>query len=741
MTEHIPERENLIFMHDGAMIGLYTLLAISLAIMIWGFWQRIKVYRMGRKAENLPSVWTGFKDLLSLAVGQSKTRSKPLAGPAHSAIFYGFIMLLIGTTLVAIDMDITRPIFGFALLSGQFYLWFELFLDVFGVLFIAGILVMAWRRTFIRPRSLKTRTTDKYALWIFGIIGVTGYMLTALRIHIEPNPFVQWNAVSYQLAPFWAIVGIPTGAANSGVHFYWGVWWFHALLVFVFIALIPFTKLVHIFTTTANVATQTQRPAPGKLHTPFDLMAMVEKGEFEFEMGIEKPSDLTWKQLMMVDSCTNCGRCEDECPATAAGRPLSPRVLIQDLNHAAFAGAPVPPAFGREASTGPGAMGQEAWSEYETACKKDRGDGKPVGHQPILGNVVNEETLWACTTCRACEQACPVQIEHVGLITDMRRQLTQEGRVKKNQREMLEKSATAKNPWGLPASERMDWAKGLEKVGIKVHELSDVGSAKELDVVFWVGCSGASDPRNRSITQAMAKILAASGISWAVLGREESCSGDPARRIGEEGRYQELAQENIQKFKQYDIQKVVTTCPHCFNTLKNEYPDLGWEGAEVMHHTEYIERLLSQGKIRPEKDTGIGELAYHDSCYIGRHNGIYDAPRKVLEQLPGVKLKEPKKTREKGRCCGAGGANMWYEVEEADRMSNIRMRELADTGAETVASNCPFCMTMFEDAKTNVNENLKTQDLAELVAMSLSVEEAQNGSNPAGPAKETDDKE
>jgi Fe-S oxidoreductase len=350
-----------------------------------------------------------------------------------------------------------------------------------------------------------------------------------------------------------------------------------------------------------------------------------------------------------------------------------------------------------------------------------------VGHQPILGTVVNEDTLWACTTCGACEEACPVQIEHVGLIVDMRRQLTLEGRVKKTQREMIEKTATAKNPWGMPASERMEWAKGLEKIGIKVHELSSIGSAKDLDVVFWVGCSGATDPRNRSITQAMAKILDAARLKWAVLGREESCTGDPVRRIGEEGRYQELVHENIAKFQQYEVKRVVTTCPHCFNTLKNEYPDFGWKDAKVMHHTQFIEELLAAGKIKPQVDIGLGEVAYHDSCYIGRHNGIYDAPRKVLSMLPGVTVKEPARTGRFGRCCGAGGANLWYEVEEKDRMSNIRVRELADTGAKTIASNCPFCMTMFEDAKANVSPDLKTQDLAELVAMSLAMQKMRNG--------------
>jgi nitrate reductase gamma subunit len=347
MTDHaVPERENLIFMHDGAMVGLYILFAISLIIMAWGFWQRVRIYRTGRAAKNLPNVGRGFKDLMVLALAQSKTRAKPFAGPMHSLIFYGFLVLFIGTLLVAIDMDIAKPL-GFKFLQGWFYLYFELFLDVFGVAFILGILVAAYRRTFIRPNALKTRLTDKYALWIFGIIGITGYMLTALRIHIQPNEWVRWNIVSYNISPFYGLLNVPTGAENAGVHLYWGIWWFHALLVFLFIALIPFTKLVHIFTSSANVATQTQRPARGRLSKPFDLMELVEKGEFEFEMGIAKPADMSWKQILMSDACTNCGRCEENCPATAAGRPLSPRVLMQDLNHAAFSGAPVPPAFGR----------------------------------------------------------------------------------------------------------------------------------------------------------------------------------------------------------------------------------------------------------------------------------------------------------------------------------------------------------------------------------------------------------
>lgn len=730
MTSHEPARENLIFLPEPTltMIVLYILFAVSLGVMLWGFWQRYQVYKMGRKHGHMPHWKTSLKDVMALVLGQSRTRRKKLAGPMHSAIFYGFIALFIGTILVGIDQDIAVPL-GYKLLDGAFYLWYEVTLDVFGAFFIAGVLVAAYRRTFIKPKALKTRTTDKYALWIFGIIGITGYLIEALRLYLKPVEWGPWSVVGWTMRPMYGAFNVDPSPYGGGEHLYFGLWWFHAVLVFVFIAMIPFTKLVHIFTATANAATRTQKVAPGRLSKPFDLMELVEKGEFEFEMGAGKPADFTWKQLLMVDSCTNCGRCEEVCPATAAGRPLSPRVLVQDINHAAFAGRNVPPAFGREASEGPGAMGEEAWLEYETSCRQDRGDGKPLGHAPILDKVVNADTLWACTTCRACEEACPVVIEHVGLIVDMRRQLMMEGKAKKHQRETIEKMATAKNPWGLPSSDRMQWTKGLESVGVKVHELSELGNADELDVVFWVGCSGASDPRNMRISQAMARILDHAGLKWAVLGKEETCNGDPARRMGEEGRFQELAFENIAKFDAYNIKRVVTICPHCFNTLKNEYPDLGWKDATVEHHTVFIDRLIREGRIKPEVDVGVGTVAYHDSCYIGRHNGIFEEPRRVLNSLPGLKVVEvPEWNAEKGRCCGAGGANMFYEVPEQDRMSNIRLRELNEQKADGVASNCPFCMTMFEDAKANVNPDTKLNDIAELVAASL----PPKGAEPAG---------
>lgn len=713
-----PARENLILMPEYTMWIVYALLVVTLAIMAWGFWERIKVYRSGRKAGDLPDWKTGLKDFMRLIVLQSKTRAKRFAGPMHSAIFYGFVALLIGTTLVAIDMDITTTLFDYKFLKGEFYLWYELTLDIFGVAFMVGLLAAAWRRTFVKPKSLNTRPTDRYALWTLGIIGLTGFLIEGLRLHLRPVPWGEWSYVGTQFAKVYAAMGVGTGYQSE--HLYIGIWWFHTVLVFAFLALIPFTKLVHIFTVMGNAATMTQRPAPGRMNKPFDLMELVEKGEFEFEMGAGKPADFSWKQLVMADACTNCGRCEDVCPATAAGRPLSPRVLVQDINKASFAGSPAPPAFGRGATEGPGSVGDEAWLEYETACRKDRGDGKPVGHQPILGTVVQEDTLWACTSCRACEEVCPVVVEHVGMIFDMRRQLTQEGRVKKHQRQMIESVASAKNPWGLPAGDRMDWAKGMEEIGVKVHQVSELGGAKDLDVVFWVGCSGASDPRNQKITRAFAKVLDHAGLQWAVMGKEESCTGDPVRRLGEEGRFQELAFENVAKFDAYDIKKVVTTCPHCFNTLKNEYPDFGWKDAEVMHHTEFIERLMNEGRIKPEKELDIGTIAYHDSCYIGRHNRIFDAPRNVMSKLPGLNVVEVEGASGRtGRCCGAGGANLWYEVDEKDRMSNIRLRELTGTGASAVASNCPFCMTMFEDAKNNVGTEAAMKDLAELVADTL----------------------
>lgn len=708
----MPARENLILMPSWTIWALYALTVVAFGIMAWGLWHRVRVYRMGRRAGRTAHWTVGLRRFAAQVLGQRRTARKRVAGPMHLMLFYGFVALLIGTSLVALDYDVFEPL-GAKLLQGDFYLAFEVVLDLFGVALIVGVMVAAWRRTFVRPRALKTRPTDRTALWMLGVLGITGFLLEGLRLHLRPVPWGEWSVVGHGLAGLYDAVGVPRSEGSRGA--YVALWWFHSLLTLGLIAMVPFTKMVHLFTTSANIALPEVARAPGHLAMPFDLRELMARDDIDEEaliIGADAPAKLTWRQLLMADACTNCGRCEEACPATDAGRPLSPRVLIQDVNHAAFAAARVPPAFGWQASAGPGAMGPDAWAAYEDAA-----EAAPA-NAPTLGTVIDEATLWSCVTCRNCEEACPVFIEHVGIIMDMRRHLTTEGRVSGHQRNLLKSVERHENPWGR--TDRLAWTEGLAAQGVKVHEVSELGDAKSLDVVYWVGCAAASDPRNQQIARSLARILDAAGLRWAILGREEACTGDPARRLGEEGRFQELALQNIETFDRYAIKRVVASCPHCFNTLKNEYPDLGWAHAEVLHHTELIDRLVAEGRLRLEATPEVRSVAYHDSCYLGRHNRVFDAPRRVLQAIPGLEVREVEgRCRENGRCCGAGGANLWYEVEETRRINHQRLEELVGTGAAGVASNCPFCLIMFEDARLALAPETPTLDVAELVAASL----------------------
>ncbi len=700
----MPARENLIFMPAWTMPVLYLLFAAALAVMTYGLWARVAVYRTARKAVRIVPWRARFRALVRSVLAQEETTRKKFAGPMHAALFYGFLALFVGTVLVGIDYDLLEP-FGRRLLSGSFYLVFELVLDLLGLAFVVGLVMAVFRRVVLRPTALVNRRGDAWALALLGVIAVTGFLLEGLRLHLAPVEWARFSPLGATIARTLEAVRMP--ASQPVRELYVGLWWFHAAASLALIAAIPFTKMIHLLTTTANVMTQTDRVAPGQLSKPFDLRELMARETLEegaFHLDADRPGDLGWKHLLMADACTNCGRCEEVCPATAAGRPLSPRVLIQDVDHAAFFAAVVPPAFGRAASEGPGAAGPEAWARYA-----------PNG--PMLGAVIREETLWACVTCRACEEACPVAIEHVGLIVDMRRDLVMNGRIDPHQQQMLSNTERKRNPWG--DVDRMAWTALAE--GVRIRQLSELSAAEldALDLVYWVGCASASDPRAQRIAAALARILDAAHLSWAILGREELCTGDPARRLGDEARFQELALENVERLGRYPICRVVATCPHCFNTLKNEYRDFGFADAEVLHHTELIEELIATGRIELERGV-LDRVAYHDACYLGRHNGVYEAPRRVLGAVPGLEILEVEGgCREHGRCCGAGGANMFFEVEERTRMNHLRLDELLSTGARSVASNCPFCTIMFEDAKLQLAPDTETYDVAEIVAASL----------------------
>jgi Fe-S oxidoreductase len=459
-------------------------------------------------------------------------------------------------------------------------------------------------------------------------------------------------------------------------HRFW--WWFHMVFIFGFLAYIPYSaKLFHMISAPLNAFFSDLKPK--------GVLEPIPNFEEAESFGAAKLQDFTWKQLLDLDACTACGRCQARCPAYNSGKPLSPKEVILDLRNYMHELAASPVA-------GTGGNGAEA--------------------REMVGDVIRDETLWACVTCGACVQECPVMIEHIDTIVDMRRHLVMnEARMPETVEQALRSMEQRSHPWRGTPYTRTSWMEGLD-----IPVLSEKGGA---EYVFWVGCTGALMDRNIKVTQAMATILKAAGVDFAVLGEEEVCTGDPARRLGNEYLFQMLAQRNIETLQQYGVKKILTQCPHCFNTLLNEYPQFGGT-FEVIHHTQFVERLLREGKLKLTKPI-TQTITYHDSCYLGRHNGIYQAPRDILQQIPGVKAVEMEHNRERGLCCGAGGGHAWMDENSPRKVNFMRTEEAVRTKADVIGSACPFCLQMFEDGirGVHVEESLAVQDLAEIVVKAL----------------------
>lgn len=634
------------------------------------------------------------KRLLRTGVFQAKVARKRYAGPMHQLIYWGFVVLFIGTVLVLIDYDITLPLFQYQFLKGNFYLLFEFTLDLFGILFLIG-LGMALRRR-LRPGSESfTRRPQDY--WVVGslfLLGVQGFFVEALRLAIRDPAWAPFSFGGYAMSFAFQPLGDATLLTTYRV-----MWWFHALTLFTWIAVLPFTKMRHILTAPASIflSSQGTQLHKGELPTPFNLQRALETGDLDIKMGAQRLEDFTWRQLAMVDACTECGRCTDACPAYAAGRPLSPMQVVLDLQHE---------------------MNRQAMAPLRTVfvdpyAENGAPKAAPAGNQLVDG-VVNHVTLWSCVTCRACMEACPVDIEHVPLIVEMRRGLVMESRLDAHQSKLLNNLANTGNPYGFPASDRDAWAKDLE-----VPRLASVDRPEELEVLWWVGCSGSYDPRNQKVTQALVRLYKAAGVRFAILGNEERCNGDPARRLGEESRFQELVIQNAETLKKYKARKVVTQCPHCFNTLRNEYRRFGVE-LDVEHHTQFLDRLVREGRLRLNPGA-TDAITFHDPCYLGRYNDEYEAPRRLLRLVRNQDAPEMDRHRNNSFCCGAGGSNMWYEVkQERERISRIRFREAQATGARRLGTACPFCMTMFDDAsRVAGDESFRVQDVAEILVEHL----------------------
>ncbi|WP_273367059.1 (Fe-S)-binding protein [Alicyclobacillus herbarius] len=617
-------------------------------------------------------VWSFVTNVLL----QKKVLAQP-SGLAHFFIFWGFLVLVFGD-LDFIVFHLTRWHFPWG--DSNVYLFLQEFLSL---CVLAAVIVGLARRYGLRPMRIGGGWEGGLILGLIGLIVVTYLVATGADVNLEGKDPGWWSPVVSAIAGRFSGLGSTTLLAISEVCF-----WIHVLCIFTFLYVIPRSKHSHMMGAMLNW--YFRRLGPPKLRT-LDL-----EDESVEEFGVGRIEQFTWKQLLDGYACTECGRCHVSCPATLSGKPLSPKYLILKMKDAVN-------------QQGPGMLAKMA-AGAETLTDESLFE---------MG-VFSEEEIWACTTCRACEEACPVANEHVQDIIDLRRYLVlTEGKESPEVNKVFANLERQSNEWGINRRERAAWAKDLP-----VRTMAEIDGKAEY--LFFVGTAASFDQRAQKIAQAFARVLLAAGVDFAILGAEEESDGDSARRLGNEFLYQEFVQRNIEIFKAYGVKKIITTDPHAYNTFKNEYPDFGWQAEEVWHSTQFAAKLLQEGRIRPERRVDQ-VVTYHDSCYLGRYNGIYDPPRYILESIPGIRLVEMERNRQNSMCCGAGGGGMFKE-ESGTRINVMRAEQALKTGATVVGTACPYCMTMLIDGTKahGAEDRMQTFDVIELLAMSLADVEVAN---------------
>ena len=660
---------------------VYLFAAAAIGVMSYGIYQRVRLWRLGggemRTDNPVKRLW-GVVDELVL---HRRMLRDTYPGLMHLFIFYGFFAELIATSMIAV-----QEWTGIHYLKGNLYLGYSLLSDGFGLLGIVGILMALWRRLVVKPERMNSVLDDYLALWLLLLVFVQGFVVEGLRIaatELRQNPaLAPWSPGGYAVALTLQGLSVETLQFLHRIN-----WWFHAVTAFLLLGYMGFGKFNHIWYGLLNIFCRNLGPS-GKLSF-IDIEATMEADPEALEtLGVEKIEGYTWKNLLDLDACTNCGRCQDVCPAYISGVPLSPQKLIQDMKaHLSEAGSAA------------------------LAENGEAGERPPLFGEPGDRPAVLEEELWGCRTCGACQQECPVFIEHIPKMVDMRRYLVMmESKTSEDARQFLKSMDERLHPWVGAQHNREEWYEGLD---VKV-----LSSGEKAEYLYWVGCTGSMIDRNIEVSKAMVKILAAAGVDFAILGAEEVCTGDPARRAGGEFTFQICAKQNIETLGGYGVKKIITTCPHCFNTYKNEYPDFGGN-YEVVHHTQLIAELIKSGKLKLKKS--LGSLTYHDPCYLGRHNGVYDAPREILHQISDGGFTELGRNRSRALCCGAGGGYAWMDDDPKKRINHERIEDVKACGAKTAAVSCPFCMQMFDDALKALDpeKNIRAADIAELVAEAI----------------------
>lgn len=632
-------------------------LFVSIALFSYHFSKIIKLLREGKSASCLDQPFKRMRVLLEQVFLHKKLLRQPAAGLIHFIIFWGFMVLTLGT-LEWILWGLSNGKMNFHFLGPYLYPFFVLSQDVFNFLVLLAVGGAFFRRLVLKPARLSdnswaSRADATFILLLIAMLVSTNLLTHSVAIHNQEDAWASFKPVASFLA----------NTLPLSDPFYLPFWWAHLLIVLFFLNYLPFSKHLHILVAAPNVWFSKLEPR-GRLSTP-NL-----NDETITKFGVEKIQEFSWKNLLDSVACTECGRCNEYCPTADTGKALKPKTLMIEMRRA-----------------------------LEEKCPED-----------LIPSIFSEQFVWDCTTCGACVEACPVMIDHVDALVEMRRALVlNRGKNPEEGSAVFRNWETTSNPWGFPESSRQEWL--LER-GIPKYEADH-----DFEYLYYIGCAGSFDDRNKKVVESVVKILQAAGVKFGILGREERCNGETARRMGNEWLAQQMIKLNLEVLQKYKVRKMITSCPHCFNTLKNEYPVFGAE-FEVRHHTEVIDELIQQGRLKLKQENQA--VTFHDSCYMGRYNDVYDAPRNTLVQVTGTNIIELKRNKHQGFCCGAGGGRMWLEEKTGTRINQNRAEEIIASGASTVGVACPFCITMISDGlKSKGRLDISVKDISEIVSEAL----------------------
>lgn len=684
------------------LIAFFLVLAYGLYLVCHVLYSRYLFIKLGKKPDVKDDFGTRLNLLLENVVFHKKLLKDKKSGIMHVVMFYGFIILQFG----AIELIVKGLVKGFELPFGSAHKYFSLMQEITVFLILVAVGFAFYRRYIEKLKRLKRGFKSGLVLLFISTLMATVLLSLAfeqLWLGHEPSGYAPISSLIAM-----AFAGISNTAAAA---LFYVFWWLHLLILLAFAVYVPQSKHAHLIFAPVNVWFK-------KLDPPGKLSSIDFEDETQEVFGVGRIEDFTQTQLIDLYACVECGRCTNMCPASGTGKMLSPMDLITKMrDHLTEKGAaitsrtPWMPSFAFAGTT----ANQLALQASEVAAAAE-GAAAVAYEKNLIGDVITEQELWACTTCRNCEDQCPVMNEHVDKIIDMRRYLVMtEGSMPQEAQRALNNIERQGNPWGINRKDRLKWIEGLNGQ----YDVPTVQQVEEFEYLFWVGSMGSFDNRSQKITQAFVKLMHEAGVSFAILGSEEKNSGDTARRIGNEFLFQQLAQENIALFQAYGVKKIVTCDPHAYNTFKNEYPEFGLE-AEVYHHSELLAQWVKEGRLKPTKEVKE-RITYHDSCYLGRYNEIYDKPRQILTAIPGVEIVEMKRSGCDSMCCGAGGGLMWMEEHEGTRINVARTEQALEVNPTAIASACPYCLTMMSDGvkMKEMEDQVKTRDIAEILADAL----------------------